>query len=305
MSNTPGTSDTNGYTQKAVNGIVQNPNLLINPNFAINQRGQTSYTGTVYSVDRWKNSGGTLELKSNGEIKHTSTGTMHGVAQYIENPSRLAGKKVTISAMGRVEGETEFRIYLYYEIGTNARASVCQASTASAINTIISASGTIPANITDNDKLYFMLYNATANTSFYCKWAKLEIGSVATEFSPPSIAEELLKCQRYYIDLGKNDVGSYLIGSGVFYNATLAYITVPIPTTLRKAPTLILGDLSRLTLLGDGKSYAPTEITLLGTNNNAVTLRYSVTGATAGNAASARLVSANNNIGILAFDAEI
>ena len=115
----------------------------------------------------------------------------------------------------------------------------------------------------------------------------------------------MLKCQRYYIDLGKNDVGSYLIGSGVFYNATLAYITVPIPTTLRKAPTLILGDLSRLTLLGDGKSYAPTEITLLGTNNNAVTLRYSVTGATAGNAASARLVSANNNIGILAFDAEI
>ena len=29
-------------------------------------------------------------------------------------------------------------------------------------------------------------------------WWKLEVGSVATEFSPPSIAEELVKCQRYY-----------------------------------------------------------------------------------------------------------
>lgn len=283
-----------------------NPNLLINPNFAINQRGQASYTGVQYSVDRWKNSYGTLELLTNGEIKHTSSSTWQGVAQYIENPSRLAGKTVTISAMGRGDGATAFRIYLYYQIGNNARVTVCTAQTTATTNTIISASGTLPEDITDNDKVYFMLYNGTANTSFYCKWAKLEIGSVATEFSPPSIAEELPKCQRYYIDLGKNGVGSYLIGSGVFYSATLAYITVQIPTTLRKTPTLILGDLSRLTLLGDNKSYTPTEITLLGTNNNAVSLRYSVTGATPGNGCAARLVnSANDNIGIIAFDAEL
>lgn len=198
LSNTPGDSDTNGYTQKAVNGLIQNPNLLINPNFAINQRGKTSYTGTNYTVDRWKNSYGTLKLQSNGEIKHTSSGTWQGVAQYIENPSRLAGKTVTISAMGRAEGATAFRIYLYYQIGDNTRVTVCTAQTTATTNTVISASGTIPTDITDNDKLYFMLYNATANTSFYCKWAKLEIGSVATEFSLPNIAEEMPKCQRYY-----------------------------------------------------------------------------------------------------------
>ena len=306
LSNTPGTSDTDGYTQKAVNGIVQNPNLLINPNFAINQRGQTSYTGDLeYTVDRWKKSYGILELLTNGEIKHTSSNSWQGVAQYIENPSRLAGKTLTISAMGRGDGATVFRIYLYYQIGNNPRVTVCTAQTMATTNTIISASGTIPAEITDSDKLYIMLYNATANTSFYCKWAKLEIGSVATEFSPPSIAEELVKCQRYYIDIGRNDSTSYLIGSGVFYSATLAYVVISIPTTLRKSPTVILGDLSRLTLLGDGKSYTPTEITLLATNNNVVSLRYSVTGATAGNGCAARLLSSANNIGILAFDAEI
>ena len=183
---------------RGTGGAGSNPNLLINPNFAINQRGQTSYSGTNYTVDRWKNSYGTLELLTNGEIKHTSSNAWQGVAQYIENPSRLAGKTVTISAMGRGDGATAFRIYLYYQIGTNARETVCSAQTTATTNTIISGSGTIPENITDSDKVYFMLYNATANTSFYCKWAKLEIGSVATEFSPPSIAEELPKCQRYY-----------------------------------------------------------------------------------------------------------
>ena len=173
--------------------------MLINPNFAINQRGQTSYTGPNYTVDRWKNTNGTLELLTNGEIKHTAANDWQGIIQFIENPSRLAGKTVTISAMGRVEGATAFRIYLYYQIGTNTRVTICTESTTATTNTIISASGTIPTDITDSDKLYVMFYNATANTSFYCKWAKLEIGSVATEFSPPSIAEELPKCQRYFL----------------------------------------------------------------------------------------------------------
>lgn len=250
LSNTPGTSETDGYTQNTVNGIVQNPNLLINPNFAINQRGQTSYVGTVYSVDRWRNSYGTLELQSNGEIKHTSSNTWQGVAQYIENPSRLAGKTVTISAMGRVEGATAFRIYLYYQIGDNARVTVCQASTTSTTNTIISASGTLPEDITDNDKLYFILYNATANTSFYCKWAKLEIGSVATEFSPPSIAEELAKCQRYYENVYASDMWGAV--SGTNYAIANCIFKTPKRTT----PTLLIKN--PMTIRYGGTNYTQT-----------------------------------------------
>ena len=36
---------------------ISNPNLLINPDFKINQRGQDTYSkssGSMYSVDRWK-----------------------------------------------------------------------------------------------------------------------------------------------------------------------------------------------------------------------------------------------------------
>ena len=42
-----------------------------------------------------------------------------------------------------------------------------------------------------------VVISATTETKIY--WAKLEIGSVATEFSPPSIAEELPKCERYFL----------------------------------------------------------------------------------------------------------
>lgn len=301
LSNTPGTSETDGYTQNTVNGIVQNPNLLINPNFAINQRGQASYTGAVYGVDRWKGIGGAITATpvANG-IKLSSSGTSNiYIKQIIEE--NLAGKTVTasckLSAINSGEGG---RLSVYYSTDGTSWTLISGMTIATAgISTLTVA---IPTNA-----VYVSVdVGVRPSSDVVFEWAKLEIGSVATEFSLPDNATELLKCQRYYIDIGRNGSISYLIGSGVFFSATLAYVAIPIPTTLRTAPTLILGDLSRLTLLGDNKSYTPTEVTLLGANNNTVSLRYTVTGATSGNGCVARLVtSANNNIGILAFDAEI
>lgn len=300
LSNTPGTSDTDGYTQKAVNGIVQNPNLLINPNFAINQRGQSSYSGAVYGVDRWKGVDANviaMQVAKGIQVKGTVAYNTY-IKQIVE--TNLAGKTVTVSCkLSAINSGEGGRLAVYYSTdGTSWTLIDGITITTVGISTL---TVTIPVNAA-----YVSVdVGVRPNGDVVFEWAKLEIGSVATEFSPPSIAEELEKCQRYYIDIGRNGATSYLIGSGVFYSATLAYVIIPIPTTLRKAPTLILGDLSRLALLGDGKSYTPTEITLLGTNNNAVSLRYSVTGATAGNGCAARLTNSQNNIGILAFDAEI
>lgn len=301
LSNTPGTSETDGYTQNTVNGIVQNPNLLINPNFAINQRGQASYTGAVYGVDRWKGIGSTITATpiANGIQLTTSATSNIYIKQIVE--TNLAGKTVTasckLSAINSGEGG---RFAVYYSTDGTSWTLINGMTIATAgISTLTMA---IPT-----DALYVSVdVGVRPSSDVVFEWAKLEIGSVATEFSPPDNATELLKCQRYYIDIGRKGLTSYLIGSGVFYSTTLAYVAIPIPTTLRTAPTLILGDLSRLTLLGDNKSYTPTEVILLGTNNNAVSLRYNVTGATAGNGCVARLVnSGNDNIGILAFDAEL
>lgn len=197
--------------------VVSNPNLLINPDFTINQRGQSSYTGTnIYTLDRWQIVGGTVEKITNG-IKHTSTDTWQGIRQIIENPSKLAGKTLTISAKGKVSSGT-FRLYLYSQKTGQSRVTVASNWTDSTTDKIISASGTIPSDITDSDTIYVMMYNSVANTSFWCEWAKLEIGELATEFVPPLIAEELPKCQRYY---QKYNYSSYAsIGIGIAYNST-------------------------------------------------------------------------------------
>jgi hypothetical protein len=63
-----------------------NPNLLINPDFKVNQRGATSYEKQGYSVDRWKIWNVTVTPSTNGGItvkndKYTATGTL---VQYLD-----------------------------------------------------------------------------------------------------------------------------------------------------------------------------------------------------------------------------
>ena len=64
-----------------------NTNLLINPDFKINQRGDTSYERQGYSVDRWKISNVTVTPNNSGGItvkndKYSDTGTF---VQILEN----------------------------------------------------------------------------------------------------------------------------------------------------------------------------------------------------------------------------
>ena len=69
-------------------GAGVRPNLLINPFFQVNQRGQTSYSGTysVHTVDGWllnQQETATLNVQSNGVQIVAGTGTAH-LRQYLE-----------------------------------------------------------------------------------------------------------------------------------------------------------------------------------------------------------------------------
>ena len=103
-SNSEGTSDTDGYTQQAVNKIASRPNLLINPDFSINQRGQTSYSGNGYGVDVWRGgqSQAIVSVGSNGiTLSFSAEITAGGTAlqQKIDiDPLKLIGRTVSISA---------------------------------------------------------------------------------------------------------------------------------------------------------------------------------------------------------------
>jgi hypothetical protein len=69
------------------------------------------------------------------------------------------------------------------------------------------------------------------------EWAKLEIGAIATQFSPPDPATELAKCQRYLTAIRKNN--RHRMQS---CNSNSLGFTIPIPVSLRTGTPSIVND---------------------------------------------------------------
>lgn len=164
-----------------------NPNLLINPDFRINQRGETSYTSAVaqtikivYSVDRWCLYGHSLTVNSDKSVTITPTTYSDGsLIQNLETP---------------VDGDIAVQVYAVGVSGT-ATVSVRQFDGSSTteigtlkngLNTFIFSKGI--------KKLVIRVKSGTLTL----KYAKVEQGKVATSFVAPNPAEELEKCLRYY-----------------------------------------------------------------------------------------------------------
>lgn len=215
-------------------GNLSNPNLLINPNFAINQRGQTSYTGAVYGVDRWKGyqlnvmvcTPNTKGVTLTAPESSTGTGAIYRQIIEPEQVASLAGKTITFSFMATNRGSAG----IYMRCLTPASAGDTP-SIASGETKIVTKTITLATDITE---LQLVFRKSAGTLDVDINWAKLEIGSVATEFSPPSIAEELVKCQRYYqrYNFGNN----MPLPLGIARNERTVSININIPK-LRTNPT--------------------------------------------------------------------
>ena len=154
-----------------------NPNLLINPDFKVNQRGKSgTITDTGYFVDDWQLVSGEVTVNADGSL------TLNGVIkQIIEN--------------------------------------------AVDSNTTVSANAGTPSY--DNSTKTFTLTAAGE----IIKWAKLELGSVATPFTPPDPAVELAKCQRYYIPA---NLTAHMLSGG----ANELFFLCSLPVKMRTRPSL-------------------------------------------------------------------
>lgn len=153
-----------------------NPNLLINPDFKINQRGATSYEQQGYSVDRWKIWNVTVTPSANGGItvkndKYTDTGTF---LQYLENAT---------------EGDSTLSCYVTSVTGTVTMVADDNSQ-------VVLKQGLNVVHTSASTKTFTIFLNR--GTSITLKWVKLEQGTVATSFIAPNPAEELVKCKRYY-----------------------------------------------------------------------------------------------------------
>ena len=199
----------------ALTNDITNPNLLINPNFKINQRGQSTYSispGNGYTVDRWKLWNGTLTVNPDNTITFSATGTS-SLIQLLENPcteecyaslyvTNITGtfSLYTEDSSGKYTGDTLLKYGLNYVKFTGCKSF---------------AIGTNSGSIT-------------------LKWAKLEKGSNVTQFIEPDNATELLKCKYFY-----NKLAIYT-GYNIAVGLTHAYLYLPLNQKMRTNPTISL-----------------------------------------------------------------
>lgn len=153
---------------------LSNPNLLINPDFKINQRGKSEYTGDGYTVDRWRAIGAGVTVPESGGL------TIHNA----NNSGALVTQKF--------EKELEGIVTLSIEISSiNGKMSLSNPTN----NIFITSPGVYSITLSNINEFNIYLFE---NTTATIEWAKLEKGSIATPFVAPNPTEELMKCQRYY-----------------------------------------------------------------------------------------------------------
>ncbi|WP_333671728.1 hypothetical protein [Holdemanella porci] len=222
-----------------------NPNLLINPDFKINQRGATSYEQQGYSVDRWKIWNVTVTPSTSGGItvkndKYTDTGTF---IQILENAT---------------EGDSTLSCYVTSVTGTVTMFADDNTQ-------VVLKQGLNVVHKSNSTKNFSIFLNR--GTSITLKWVKLEQGKVATSFIAPNPAEELEKCLRFsryiptiycvplrrYIGDISNARAYYLPLGCVFETKLRAKGTISLKGGVFDSTSLSLGDIKEI-------DYSPDEI---------------------------------------------
>lgn len=191
-----------------------NPNLLINSNFMdpINQRGETTYSGNAYGIDRWKGAtvGSSIGISGSGVL---ITGQ---ITQYVEMKSSNIGRTMTMSSCdsnGNIKSITG-------ELDTS------------------SVSGNNMSFVYDGSK-YSIAASIGGGTRY--RWVKLEFGSSPTLYVPRSRAEEVMLCLRYYWRIQQTNSDFNYFGGGIANAASNTYFTINLPVYMRDFPELGYG----------------------------------------------------------------
>jgi hypothetical protein len=271
--------------QKFAEQLISNPNLLDNPWFTVNQRGQSSYTANsrnAYTVDRWmfKNTEVTVNSNNGITVDNSTDATAYG-SQRLENDvkTQLLGRTVTLSAI--------IDDVLY---------------SASGIVPSPLPNGTTIVHIGKQDVLTIRLrtdgtsgilscdFVLSSGESATVKAVKLELGSVSTLAmdTAPNYQQELAKCMRYFVRLHHESIGTGIIAAA---NTCACVVTVPVP--MRAIPSLTLNG-SIGVGIDDGTFGSITSITSW--NDNGVTcVGFSGIGVTHAAGSAIRLYLINNN----------
>lgn len=196
-----------------------NPNLLINPDFRINQRGKTEYAyqnsgATQYTVDRFrvvflnvKTASDGLILNANGE--NADGGYISQVLEY------------------EVKGDTILSFKVSAVVGTIEFGNSNSADEGALLS--VSSDGTYTVKGNNTKKVIAHLLKGSS-----CKieWIKLEQGLIATSFEATNFSDELVKCKRFFYKSPKT-----LIAYGI---TDIIYIKSTEVMNMRRAGTVVM-----------------------------------------------------------------
>jgi hypothetical protein len=194
-------------------------NLIINGNFAVNQRGRVSSAALAsgaYGHDRWK-AGQTACPYSFmvGQLPDTTISIPTGAGsllQVIEGGMIEAGVYVL-----SWEGDATGRVYQGAASGLYAPSPIVTPALPGGVNTIVE-------------------FNRGANGTL--TKVKFERGLVPTPFNRTSLARNLTDCQRYYQAINGYVTGLKNWSQGIGTDASPDnYETIPLATTMRATPT--------------------------------------------------------------------
>ena len=239
-------------------GNRSNPNLLINSDFMVNQRGVVSGASVVlgdYFLDRWKNSGVSttgFTWADSGGIRTLTIGAIGNprqCAQVVEQSSVIAGAH-TLSWSGTAQARV-------YNSGASAPSFAASPLT-------VTLDGT--ANV-------LIEFNGASETVIR---PKFERGSAATPYQPPTYDDNLRACMFYYQRFVYFNVATqYAIGYAI--TSTLVEFGIPLLAPMRAAtPTLTYAALN----IYDGAATTVSSLVFRGPGTNAINVRATVGSAT-------------------------
>lgn len=208
-----------------------NPNLLDNWYFGnpVNQRGQTSYTGTVYGIDRWKLDVGESVTIDNGLnlVKANSF-----IGQYFDDFDKFVGRQLVGSVL-MSDGNLYTGTYIYNGILNQGQNLFANSIISMYIQKLASALTQVE------------LRSAIDNVKILA--AKLEPGSQQTLAHQengvwvlneiPKFGDQLAECQRYYFKTASAQYSAYMmrkVGNDYLMDSCL------FPVTMRTTPSVQL-----------------------------------------------------------------
>ena len=228
--------------QKFAEQLISNPNLLDNPWFTVNQRGLSTYDGTVanqFTVDRWKNvvdNRGTVTVTNDGI---TFTANSSAATPFIRQQTEISklsliGKSITLSLM--LADGTIISNSAVVTSADNTNTPVVMAETDDELLEVSLLEQSTHELFVNIRKSY-----DSEKPSVNIRAVKLELGSVSTLAmdTAPNYATELLKCQRYFINFNPNKVTYCPLGHAAS-KSDRVYLDVSLPVSMRANPSITI-----------------------------------------------------------------